>query len=255
MVAGASGGVGTTEIAIGLTTALASRRKGAVLVDADDIGPAVAQRLHLDVHPNLRSAIDIVHNRSGKLASSLIAMPDGGFEVLGGLANRRDWFELRPVDVSETVLELSRLRMHVVVNVSSRLEDLPAMGGPARYGVTRSMLALADVVVLVAAPTPVGVARVLDWIAEAQSLIEATPLFVAFNAFNGGPFKAAELDAELRQVYQPRSILFIPHDKGLAHATWQGFLPSRGPFSKAMETLATIVMPTRRAVHKHRRTR
>ena len=113
----------------------------------------------LAVDPNLRTAIDLVHNRNGDLAGCLIELPSCGFEVLGGLANRRDWYELRPADVSETVLDLARLRDYVIVNVSSRLEDLPAIGGPARYGVTRSMLALADLIVLVAAPTPVGVAR------------------------------------------------------------------------------------------------
>ncbi|MDH3426581.1 MAG: hypothetical protein OEM22_07925, partial [Acidimicrobiia bacterium] len=207
----------------------------------------------LVVHPNLRTAIDVVQNGNGDLASTLIGTRSRGFEVLGGLANRRDWFELRPADVSETVLELARMRDHVVVNVSSRLEDLPAMGGPARYGVTRSMLALADVVVLVAAPTPIGVGRVLDWMAEAKPLIEATPLFVAFNAFHGGAFEAAEIDAELRQVYHMASILFIPHDKGLAHATWQGLLPGRGPFAKAIDELSASVRPPRRTARRHRR--
>ena len=255
VIAGASGGVGATEVAIGLTARLAERGDTVVLVDADDVGPSVTQRLGLTVHPNLRTAIDVVHNGSGDLDNALIAMPSRSFKVLGGLANRRDWYELRPADVSETVLELARRRDYVVINVSSRLEDLPAMGGPARYGVTRSMLALADVVVLVAGPTPIGVARVLDWIAEAKPLIEATPLFVAFNAFNGGAFKAAEIDAELRQVYQPGSILFIPHDKALAHATWQGILPGRGPFVKALEDFAASVAPPRRMAHKHRNAR
>ena len=252
VVAGASGGVGATEIAIGLTAHVAERGDRAVLVDADDVGPSVAQRLGLVVHPNLRTAIDVVHNGGADLSGVLIPVPLGGFEVLGGLANRRDWFELRPGDVSETVLELARMRDQVIVNVSSRLEDLPAMGGPARYGVSRSMLALADVVVLVAGPTPIGVARVLDWIAEAKPLIEATPLFVAFNAFNGGAFKAAEIEAELRQVYQPGAIVFVPHDKGLIQATWQGTLPGRGAFRKALEGLAGSVAPLRPVAHKHR---
>jgi MinD-like ATPase involved in chromosome partitioning or flagellar assembly len=255
VVTGASGGVGATEVAIGLTALMAGRGDQAVLVDADDVGPSVTQRLGLVVHPNLRTAIDVVRSGGRDLGGVLIDMPSGGFAVVGGLANRRDWFELRPADVSETVLELARIRDHIIVNVSSRLEDLPAMGGPARYGVTRSLLALADVVVLVAGPTPIGVARVLDWIAEAKPLIEATPLFVAFNAFRGGAFKAAEIEAELRQVYQPGSIVFIPHDKGLVHATWQGLLPGRGPFVKALEDLAASVAPLRRSAPRHRRKR
>lgn len=255
VVGGAAGGVGTTEIAIGLAALLARRDRATVLVDADDIGPSVAQRLNLAVHPNLRTAIDLVHNRNGDLAGCLMELPSFGLQVLGGLANRRDWFELRPADVSETVLDLAKLCEYVIVNVSSRLENLPAIGGPARYGVTRSMLTLADLIVLVAAPTPVGVARVLDWLAEAQSLIEATPLHIVFNAFNGGEFKAAEIDSELRQVYQPGSVAFVPHDKTLAQATWQGVLPGRGVFVRGIERLATTANLPQRPARRHRRAR
>jgi MinD-like ATPase involved in chromosome partitioning or flagellar assembly len=253
VVTGASGGVGATEVAVGVALLLAARADEVVLVDADDVGPAIAQRLGLDVHPNLRTAIDLVHNGSGDPSDSLIGIPSGGFAVVGGLASRRDWFELRPGDVSTTILELAGSRDSVVINVSSRLEDLPALGGPARYGVTRAMLALADVVILVAAPTPVGVARVLDWVAEAKPLIESTPLFVAFNAIRGGTFKAAEIESELRAVYQPGGVSFIPHDKHLMHATWQGVLPERGPFLRALQPLAASMAPPQSAMHKHRR--
>jgi MinD-like ATPase involved in chromosome partitioning or flagellar assembly len=251
VVAGASGGVGATEVAIGIAAQVASRGENPVLVDADDIGPSVAQRLGLAVSPNLRTAIDVIHARNGSLEEALLSS-SSGFGVIGGLANRRDWYELRPGDVSEVMLGLARVRDHVIVNVSSRLEDLPAMGGPARYGVSRSMLALADVVVLVASPTPIGVARVLDWIAEAKPLIETSPLFVAFNAYRGGRFKTAEIQAELRRVYQPGAIMFIPFDRSLSHATWQGLLPDRGPFLKAVAVLAASAIPPARPATKHR---
>jgi MinD-like ATPase involved in chromosome partitioning or flagellar assembly len=251
VVAGASGGVGATEVAIGMAAQVAARGENPVLVDADDIGPSIAQRLALPVNPNLRTAIDMVQGGDDHLEEVLIGSQDD-FEVIGGLANRRDWFELRPADVAETMLRLTRLRDYVIVNVSSRLEDLPAMGGPARYGVSRSMLALANVVVLVANPTPIGVARVLDWMAEAKPLIETTPLFVAFNAYRGGRFKAAEIEAELRRIYQPGAIVFIPYDKGLMHAAWQGVLADRGPFSKAVALLAASAAPTARPVPRHR---
>lgn len=251
VITGASGGVGATEVAIGTALQVASRGENPVLVDADDIGPSVAQRLSLPVNPNLRTAIDRVQAGNDDLEEVMIRSRSG-FDVIGGLANRRDWFELRPGDLSETILRLTRLRDHVIVNVSSRLEDLPAMGGPARYGVSRSMLALGDVVILVANPTPVGVARVLDWIAEAKPLIATTPLFLAFNAHRGGRFKAAEIEAELRRVYQPGGMLFIPFDKNLMHATWQGVLLNRGPFGKAMALLAASALPTLRRGARHR---
>lgn len=255
VVAGAAGGVGTSEVAIGLATSLSRRDGRSVLVDADDVGPSVVQRLGLPIHPNLRTAIDVLHDRVGRIDDVLIDVPAGGFEVVGGLANRRDWFELRPAEVSEVVLDLARRCRHVVINVSSRLEDLPAIGGPPRYGVTRSMLALADVVVLVASGTPVGMARVLDWIAEAQTLIEATHMIVVFNGFRGGPYKIAEIEEELRSVYQPGSILFVPFDKHLAQATWQGALPGRGPFSKAMEGLGGLISPSHRRSSRMKRAR
>ena len=251
VIAGASGGVGATEVAIGVTARIASRGENPVLVDADDVGPSVAQRLGLPVNPNLRTAIEMVQLGTHSLEDVLIGSPYV-FDVIGGLASRRDWFELRPGDLSETILQLARVRDHVIVNISSRLEDLPAMGGPARYGVSRSMLALADVVVLVANPTPIGVGRVLDWIAEAKPLIEATPLHVAFNAYRGGIFKAAEIEAELGRVYQPGAIAFIPYDKSLVQATWQGVLPHHGPFVKAVGLLAASVAPPARSVPKHR---
>jgi MinD-like ATPase involved in chromosome partitioning or flagellar assembly len=253
VVAGAAGGVGASEIAIGLACSLTRRNGRSVLLDADDIGPSVTQRLGLDIHPNIRTAIDALHNRVGQIDEVLIEVPAGGFDVLGGVANRRDWFELRPGDVTEVVLELAQRRRHVIVNVSSRLEDLPAIGGPPRYGVSRAMVALADVVILVASGTPLGVTRVFDWIAEAQTLIEATPLIVVFNGFRGGAYETAEIEEELRSVYQPKSIVFVPFDGQLTHASWQGVLPKRGPFSKAMDHLGSLIVPSKSRSSRVRR--
>lgn len=246
VVAGASGGVGVTEIAIALALILSRRRESTVLVDADDVGPSVVQRLGLDVHPNIRTAVSAVRHRSASLTDSLIRGPGSHLEVLGGLANRRDWFELRPIDVSEVIIQLASVRDRVVVNLGSRAEDLPALSGPARYGVARAVLALAGAVVLVASPSPVGAARVLDWITEARSLIDGTPVHVAFNGFRGGRFKAAELDEELRDTYRVRSSAFLPFDKNVWSASWQGAPTPRGRFLRAVEQLATTAVPRSR---------
>ena len=99
-----------------------------------------------------------------------------GIEVLSGLPNPRDWFELRSGEVVEVLAELARNHPYVVANVGPRIEDLPESGGPARFAVTRATLSLADLVILVGSTTPVGVTRVVDWLADGRSLITGKPL-------------------------------------------------------------------------------
>ncbi len=244
-VTGASGGVGATEAAIALTFAISKRGESAVLVDADDIGPSVAQRLGLDISPNIRTAVDMVRRRSADLTDTLRSPLSNDVEVLVGLANRRDWFELRPPEVSEVLLELASARDRVVVNVGPRAEDLPAMGGPARYGVARAILALADAVFLVASPSPVGATRVLDWVAETRPLVGSTPVHIVFNRCTGSRFVSAELEAELARACRPRSVTFLPLDQRLAAATWRGQALTNGGFFKAIERLAASALPAR----------
>src|SRR5205823_8287125 len=61
VVVGGPPGAGRTEVAIGLGAACA-RRYSVALVDADDVAPSVAQRLHLPIESNLRTAIDAVEH-------------------------------------------------------------------------------------------------------------------------------------------------------------------------------------------------
>lgn len=167
-VAGAGGGVGATEVALGVADAFRRTGSAIVLVDADELGPSIAQRLGLVLHPNLRTAVDVVHHASGNLDSTLRRDMSLGIEVLTGLPNHRDWFELRASKVVEVVRDLALGRGAVIVNVGPRVEDLPDFGGPARYGVSRSILELADVVVLVGSESPTGVTRIVDWLADVR---------------------------------------------------------------------------------------
>ena len=58
------------------------------------------------------------------------------------------------------------------MTTSPLIEDLQRWGD--RFGVSRRVLAIADVVVGCCEPTPRGVLRYLDWIAEAARLAQAT---------------------------------------------------------------------------------
>jgi MinD-like ATPase involved in chromosome partitioning or flagellar assembly len=221
-----------------------------VLVDADEQAPAVAQRLGLGLHPNIRTAVDAVQHGSGDLEHTLTRHSGMGIEVLCGLPNPRDWFELRAGEVAEVVLELSRSRPQVVVNAGPRVDDLPDLGGPARFGVTRAVLGLCDALVLVGVATPIGARRIVDWLADAQTLLAGTPVHLFVNQYPGGSFAISELEVELRRTISPASVTVAPYDKRVARATWEGDPVARGPFMKSVNRLAEVVGVRPRAAAK-----
>ncbi len=237
-VAAAAGGTGATEISVALADAVRRQQLATVLVDADEQAPAVAQRLGLPLHPNIRTAVDTLQFGSGRLDDSLVRVPNLGIEVLPGLPNPRDWFELRAGEVTEVIMELARTRPRVLINVGPRIDDLPEMGGPARFAVSRGVIAMADIVVLVGSASPVGAARVVAWLAESRSLVGDTPVYIVLNQFPGGAFVAGELESEIRRNMTPAGLEFVPFDKRVTRAMWDGEPVPKGPFSKAVAKLA-----------------
>lgn len=244
VVGGPSGGPGATEVAIGLADALRRRGERAVVVDADESAPSLAQRLGLPLHPNLRTAIDVVEHWSGKLTDVLASVSASGVEVLCGLPNVGDWSDVRPGEVADVVHDLAAIRDHVVVNIGHNIEDLGGgpLGGTGRYGMARTLLPLGETLVAVAAPTPVGLARLLGWIADVRALT-STPITVAMNRAPAAAFKRGELEAELARTYLPPSITFVPDERKVEEAAWEGSVVAAGGFTKAMDALAAAAVP------------
>ncbi len=239
-VVAVSGGVGATEVALALAAALHQRGERAVLVDADEVAPSLAQRVALPLVPNLRNAVDALERGVGSLQEALVQLPDrdGGFELLCGLANARDWSGLRPDSVAEVVGELARTHGQVLVNAGSRSEEVIAPGGLARYGITRAMLLVADQLVLVGGGTPIGVARTLDWLADHADLIRSRALHLALNQAPNAMFKRGELEREVLRSFLPSSLHLLPGDKRVEEAVWNGHTVTSGPFAKAAQSLA-----------------
>jgi MinD-like ATPase involved in chromosome partitioning or flagellar assembly len=234
-----SGGAGATEIALALAGMLAARRERTVLVDADEVAPSVAQRMARPLVPNLRNAVDALERGVGSLEESLMALPerDGGFELLCGLANPRDWPHLRPDSVAEVVGELARAHGQVVVNAGPSTEEVTAAGGLARYGIARAMVLLADQLVVVAAATPIGLSRLVVWLGDHTELARTKPLHVVLNQAPGGMFKRGELEREVLRSFLPSSLHLLPADKRVDDAIWNGHTVAGGPFQKAVQAL------------------
>ena len=236
-VAGAGGGVGATEVALALSCAAADRGRRVVLVDADDAGPSLAQRLGASPYPNLRSAVDAVEHHAGDLARALVPVRHGAV-LLPGLASSQDWVHLRPAEVLAVVARLRSLADVVVTDVGDGIEDLSAWGGPARHGVGRALIGAADHVAVVAAGSPVGVARLLAWCADARTLLGERKLSVVVNRAPRGAFARRQLEAEIAAALGPVACALAPVDPRLEQAAWSGEAVTAGPFLRAAAGVA-----------------
>ena len=130
----------------------------------------------------------------------------------------------------------------VVVNVGGCIEDLHAAGGPARYGLSRRMLADADTHVVVASPTPAGLTRLLEWLADLRVLQHDALAHVVFNRMVGDAYRRGELVDELARTVVPAGVWFVPHDGKVIEAGWTGGFVAEGPFTKAVAQVSAQVL-------------
>jgi MinD-like ATPase involved in chromosome partitioning or flagellar assembly len=238
---GGTPGAGSTELAIAFTVRLRSQGGRAALVDADEVVPSIAQRLGLPIEPNLRSAIESVEYGMGDVDAAIVRAARK-LDVLSGLPNVGAWSQVRPTEVLDVIEAVGRTRRYVIANVASRLEDV-GRGGRSRYGISRAVVCDASDVIGVAPATPVGVTRLLGWVADVRSLNAGATIHLAINRAPRDAFRKAELAQEIRRTFEPESLVFLPHDPRVEAAAWSGTLVANGPYSKAVAELATKVVP------------
>lgn len=232
-VGGPAGGTGSTEVAIALAIRLGESGRRVVLVDCDEINPSVAQRLGLPIHPNIRTAIDVLEHRTGPITGAIQVVDSVG--VVAGLPNIQDWPEVRPGQVADVLVELSLLFDHVVVNVGSHVEALGFSGHNERFGISRRVIGMCDRVVAVAHPTPVGVTRTLGWLAEVDRLPGTPQVDLLINRAPRGQFRRGELVEEIGRTYQPASFGFLPDDGMVEQAAWDGVPIRKGRFKRSLD--------------------
>jgi MinD-like ATPase involved in chromosome partitioning or flagellar assembly len=236
-VAGAGGGVGTTEVAVGLGTDLAMRGVATCLVDADDLASTVAQRLDLPLHPNIRTAMDYLQHGGGTVEDA-VQRHTTGLRVLAGLPNVRDWVDIRAGVAVDVIGELATVLDIVLVNVSPIVEQMVLNPrGEGRFDTSRLVLGTVDEIVVTAAPTPMGIGRLIEWLADTHGVIGPTPIHVVVNRFEDGQFAKGEILAEIDDIVGPASVTFTPHDPRLARASWEGTVAPRSGFGRALQTL------------------
>lgn len=219
-VTGASGGVGASEVAIALAGSLVGPRRDVVLVDGDEAAPSLAPRLGLPLHPNIRTAADAVAHLSAGVDRSL--RPLAGFRVLTGTAVE----PVRPRELLDVVEAVGAIATDVVVDVGSGL------GRPWSLG--RLVAERADQVVAVGAASPVGVVRLVDWLA----LLDGRPVDILVNRAPRDAFRRGEIVEEVTRSVRPASFAFLPEDPAVPTAAWDGRPASTGAFARAVRRWA-----------------
>jgi MinD-like ATPase involved in chromosome partitioning or flagellar assembly len=241
VVVGGPPGTGRTEVAIQLARVTA----GAVLLDADDVAPSVAQRLGLSLEPNLRTAIDAVEHGDGDIddARQRIA----GLEVVTGVPSPNAWTQVRPSEVVRVITRLADEFATVVADGAGALQDVGA-APRGRYATAQAIVRDADALVVVGDASPVGVSRVLAWTGDARSLATATPVIVVLNRAPRDAFRRGELFEEVARSIDAIDVVFLPYDGEVNRAAWAGTPVARSRFTKAFVGLTERVsaVPRRR---------
>ncbi len=230
VVTGVSGGVGATEVAIGLAQLGNSPR---TLVDLDVLFPSVAQRLSMPLQPNLRSALD-AHRHAPMTLDEQIVQVSSRLSIIPGVVASTDWDGMRPDEVIMLIHTLLRSR-DVVANIPA---FIAAIDRPTQQ-LRRQVMKLSSDVVVVTVPTPLGVTRLIEWAALQADALPGK-LHVVFNRAPKSLYKRGESFDEAVQALKPASISFLAEDQAVLHAAWQGSLVKRGRFLKALAQLTVF---------------
>ncbi|MCZ6568155.1 MAG: hypothetical protein O6923_07625 [Actinobacteria bacterium] len=226
-VTGVSDGVGVTEVAVALARGISSDLKVA-LVDVDPTWPSVAQRLDLPLHPNIRTALDIVAHGSGDLATATHLI--GGMTVVGGVA---DQGSASPLSQSEVGMLFDALSESVDVLVA----DL----GPVRHSVQGVLRGL-DAIALVGTGDPVGITRLLYSAERAMEQVPAEAMVLVANKTFRWQYNESEIRRELQSSFPKLPLVVLPFDQRLSDSVWAGRLSLRGPFARSMGQMASLII-------------
>ena len=128
--------------------------------------------------------------------------------------------------------DLRAHRAHVVVDVDDDSCTATAL------------LDASSAIVAVVGASPVGVVRALEWSATVCRRAPETPVHLAVNRAPRARYRRAEIHRELVESMSPSSITWLPADRNVDAAAWNGDVVSRGPFHAAIRRLAEAVSPS-----------
>jgi len=225
-VVGPIGGVGCTEIAIGIATNL-SHSRSTLLIDLDERMPSVTQRLDLPIHPNLLTALEATHHVAGSVTEAIL--DHDSIDVIGGLVNTASGHGIPHVEIEGVLDEIGKAGYEVVV------ADLGSPR-PDRLGLIRF-----HVLIVVGLANPVGIARLVRSVLELSNRTDMPDTVALVNRVAAGSRRRLEIRAEMARLLPTIPTILVPEDSRLERASWDGTRLGRGPFAKSVSRLASLI--------------
>jgi hypothetical protein len=204
----------------------------------------VAGRLGLGLEPNLRSAVDALNYGLGDLDAAIVRVPAAvTFGVVAGFPSPVAAAQVTASEVGAVAVALCERHDAVVVDVD------------ASSPIGRALLPESMAIIGVATASPVGVVRAVGWVADVRAQVRTTPIHVVVNRAPGARYRREEIRAEVSRTVVPSSFTWVPDDRAVDDAAWDGDLPGRGPFRTAMGALAAVTVPEPSGRARSRRAR
>lgn len=220
---GPAGAPGRTTVAVSMAAALARRGTPTTLVDADPYGGSVAAHLGiLDETSGLLGAARLGADGAGAFGARVAAVQRAvgqQLSVVTGLPRGERWVEVR-VGVVEHLLEVARVHGHVVVDTGFSLEDDPVADlspRPARNQLTLGAIDVADELLVVGTPDPVGLARLARGLADLRERGAGAPVRVVVNRMRSSVgWSEREVSGMVEEFARLAGVHVLPDDRAAA---------------------------------------
>jgi MinD-like ATPase involved in chromosome partitioning or flagellar assembly len=162
-----------------------------------------------------------------------------------GLTSSADWSQTR--ELSGLIGALRSGWEYVVVDAGPQCGPDQIPPGGARNAATRTALRLADHAVAVCTATPMGVLRFLQWATSAVELLGHKQLTVLVNRAPRESFHRSELIDQITSNLPSGAIArieFLPADRSVAAAVWDGTPVGTGAFRDAVQSAVEAMRPS-----------
>ena len=254
---GPAGAPGRSTVALGIATASAASGLSTLLIDADVYGGATGQMLAVldevsGVLATARLAAAGTLDRESLAAEARTTTPN--LRILTGLPRADRWPALRPAVMREILAVARRSADLVVVDCGFCVEHDEQLSydtaAPQRNGATTTVLAQADLVVVVGSADPLGLTRLSRARGELRELLPMAVVRLVVNRVRSGVgWSADEVAATLLRAMGEVPLGFLPLDQQAVDSAWMrgcavGEGDDRSPLALALRRLAADLVQT-----------